>query len=91
MSYLRGPLAREQIRKLSADTRATPSVSQAAVVGGASAAAGAMGATTGASVGSPSATERPILCAEIEELFLGEPVGEFAYHPAHQAQQDGYS
>lgn len=82
MSYLRGPLAREQIRKLTADARVTPSVSQGAVVGGASASAGATGATAGASVGSPSATERPILGAEIEELFLGEPVGEFAYHPA---------
>ncbi|MEZ4248041.1 MAG: hypothetical protein R3B99_07360 [Polyangiales bacterium] len=68
LSYLRGPLAREQIRALTAQS-ATPTVS---------------GGTTAASASaiSPNATERPVLGVEMEELFLGEPVGDFLYHPA---------
>lgn len=94
LSYLRGPLAREQIRALTAASRAELGAKGIATVGAAaSVGAATVGAIVGggasasstsseSSVGSPSATERPILGAEIEELFLGEPAGEFAYHPA---------
>ncbi|MCB9599131.1 MAG: ATP-binding protein [Sandaracinus sp.] len=72
LSYLRGPLAREQIRALTAKSAKASTV--ASTVSG--------GTTAAASAISPSATERPVLGVEMEELFLGEPVGDFLYHPA---------
>jgi hypothetical protein len=56
LSYLRGPLAREQIRALSA----APVIAAAAL---------------------PSGGERPVLGAEIEELFVGAPTGDVVYQP----------
>ncbi len=70
LSYLRGPLARRQIQALSA-AHAAPTALAAP-----SAAAPAPAAPTGTSA------ERPIVGDVFEELFLGEPVGEFVYHPA---------
>ncbi len=71
LSYLRGPLAREQIRALTAQTSAV--AASPTTSGGAPAAASAFAL---------GASERPVLGVELEEVFLGEPVGDFLYHPA---------
>lgn len=77
LSYLRGPLAREQIRALTGSPADT-SRSRTTTTGGAEGGAPAASASALAS----SASERPVLGAELEEVFLGEPVGDFLYHPA---------
>ena len=62
LSYLRGPLARDQIRALtSRPAMATASPPSAAPV---------------------APPERPVLGADLEELFIGEPSGDFVYRPA---------
>jgi len=81
MSYLAGPMTREQIKTLSARTNA----SSAAAAGTASRPAGASGGGSMSSLDDPSASApAPVLSADVPQYFL--PVhgtgGPVTYHPA---------
>lgn len=78
MSFLRGPLSKPQIKELMSARRAE--IDEAAAPAAVAAAASSAGA-----IAAPGASERPAIEAEIDEVFLGEPVGEVTYEPAFLA------
>ena len=81
LSYLRGPLARDQIRALVASTAGPAStMASSASIATAPAAIGAAPVTSPAH--EATASTRPVLGVDIEELFVGEPRGDFDYVPA---------
>ena len=65
------------VRKRFTACRKCSSSAAPAAVAGAISSAGAIAA--------PGATERPAIEADIEQVFLGEPVGEVTYEPAFLA------
>ncbi len=79
MSFLRGPLSKPQIKELmsSRRTEVQDKAVPAAIAGAAASAPG--------TVAAPAVSERPAIDAEIDEVFLGEPVGELTYEPAFLA------
>ncbi len=88
LSYLRGPLTRSQIKKLTKEKKAdvpvaamgTPKPRRVADMG-----AGAVGGVAAAVVGGVTAEEndapRPVLPDHVDECFVGIPRGRFAYQP----------
>ncbi len=77
LSYLRGPLTRAQIRALtSASTSASTS---------GSAPADAPKAPRASAPMPTNRTARPVVEADLPEVFLGQPVGDFTYEPCFLA------
>ena len=72
MSYLRGPLSKPQIEQLMADRVSAEDE------------AADESEQTAAAMATSVASERPAI-DEVEEVFLGEPVGEATYEPAFLA------
>lgn len=75
MSYLRGPLTREELVRL---PQARGNKKKPEKKASKKAAAAASGATR----------ERPVLTADLEHVFLGDAVGEVTYQPALLAEVD---
>ena len=91
MSFLRGPLTRDQIGVLSPAPEApiadvatrTKAASATGAVATAAVAAAVAGSGPASSSATPSSSARPVLPDYIEEeIFVGEPVGDFVYRPA---------
>ncbi|MEM9072938.1 MAG: hypothetical protein AAGE52_30805, partial [Myxococcota bacterium] len=101
MSYLRGPLTSTQIRTLEGDAgddgakgaaTAGPTTTAATAAAPTAAAATSMVATStgatstgGATASADPLQARPVIEAEIDEFFVGDPVGDFSYEPAFLA------